>query len=758
MEFSPVANMVLQLVNQTNLSMFITGKAGTGKTTLLHEIVSTTHKNTIVVAPTGIAAINAKGVTIHSQFQLAPGCFIPDTIFNDSLQSQTQKFYNKTTIFSNSKMNAARLKVIQTLELLIIDEVSMLRADLLDAINFKLQKIRRKNTLFGGVQVVFIGDLLQLPPIYNNEEWSVLQNYYQNLYFFSAQCLKDNQPLYIELTEIYRQTDATFISILENLRNNKISDTDKNLLQKNIKPLFDIKNNPGYILLTTHNYKADDVNRSCLESIQKPIFKYEAKITGDFPEKIFPMDSVLSLKVGAQIMFLKNDLNVEKHYYNGKMGVIEKLSNDEIYVRFPENNKIIEVEKYEWKHIKYDVDPITQAIKEDVIGTFVHFPLKLAWAITIHKSQGLTFSKAALDVSQVFVPGQLYVALSRLTSLENMVLMNPLPLNGLKTDTVLLEYNLTVANEKTIHEFLTHGKQKFLIEMLQHCFNWHDLIKHFEMHVNSYQLDAEKSEKTKHANWANNLLTTFLEYYNLSQKFKNQLYNLSLNPMVEVTILLERVKAANQYFLPNLEKIHFNILEKLDSLQKTKHVKDFFLEVLELEVSLYQTILAILKAEQYIVASSAGLPINKINLQNDTIQNYKSNLLLKVRNIVKSKGSVLDDDSYYEVTLYESKTKKEPKLPKKSTLEETFELWQKNPNIDAIAQARTMSISTIEGHLAKLIKEKKIELNQLLNTEKIEQISSLFQKNPDKTIGELKDLCGDTFSWSELRYFKSYNI
>jgi ATP-dependent exoDNAse (exonuclease V) alpha subunit len=413
---SAEAHFVLQFINQTQQSVFLTGKAGTGKTTLLREIIQTTHKNTVVVAPTGIAALNAGGVTIHSMFQLPFGGFIPE---NSSPHfDQYSKFETKATLRRNFKMSGLKKTVIKNMELLIIDEVSMLRPDLLDAIDCVLQSVRKKSQPFGGVQALFIGDLLQLPPVIKDDEWRTLKNYYSGKFFFHSHFVQQNPPLYVELSKIFRQTDEKFISVLNNLRNNRITTADMTILNEFVKPNFDLKANEGYITLTTHNAKADNMNAQALKDLQGELFTYPATIVDDFPEKIFPVEHNLQLKVGAQIMFIKNDLSLEKRFFNGKMGIIKSLAKEEIVVHFPDDNKTIEVERYEWENIRYKIDDNTKEIEDEILGTFTHYPIKLAWAITVHKSQGLTFDKAALDVSQVFMPGQAYVALSRLRSLD----------------------------------------------------------------------------------------------------------------------------------------------------------------------------------------------------------------------------------------------------------------------------------------------------------------------------------------------------
>ena len=304
---SEAAAYTLQFINQTQKSIFLTGKAGTGKTTLLREIIATTHKNTVVVAPTGIAALNAGGVTIHSMFQLPFSAFIP-SYDEASKFTETVKFENKETLRRHFKMNNVKRNVIRNMELLIIDEVSMLRADLLDAIDFMMQTVRRNSKTFGGVQVLFIGDLLQLPPVIRDEEWRTLRNYYKGKFFFHSHAIQQNPPLYIELSKIYRQTDDTFISVLNNLRNNQITPQDIQVLNEYVQPDFDLKNNPGYITLTTHNAKADSINEQAINDLAGNEFAFQPFIVGDFPEKIFPVEENLKLKVGAQVMFVKNDI------------------------------------------------------------------------------------------------------------------------------------------------------------------------------------------------------------------------------------------------------------------------------------------------------------------------------------------------------------------------------------------------------------------------------------------------------------------
>ena len=531
---SEAAEYTLRFINQTHRSVFLTGKAGTGKTTLLREIIQTTHKNTVVVAPTGIAALNAGGVTIHSMFQLPFGGFIPDN--SAPHFSDTVKFETKSTLVRHFRMSGLKKSVIKNMELLIIDEVSMLRADLLDAIDFMMQSVRRKKVPFGGVQVLFIGDLLQLPPVIRDEEWSTLRKYYNGKFFFHSHVIQQNPPLYIELSKIFRQTDDAFISILNNLRNNQISQEDIKNLNEYVQPNFDLKANKGYITLTTHNAKADAMNAQALQDLEGKLEIFKPDVVDDFPEKIYPIEQNLQLKIGAQVMFVKNDLSLEKRYFNGKMGFIKSLSKEEILVHFPEENKTIEVEKYEWQNIRYKVNEMTKEIDEEVLGTFVHYPIKLAWAITVHKSQGLTFDKAALDVSQVFLPGQAYVALSRLRALNGLILLSPLRMNGISNDQDVMDYSLNKASEEALAESLQQDTKKYLHNFLKATFDWADLAQEWRNHQFSYNEKSEVSEKSKHAVWAKKQAESIGEVLDPSRKFYPNWTNY-LPPIISISTL-----------------------------------------------------------------------------------------------------------------------------------------------------------------------------------------------------------------------------
>lgn len=749
---SAEANYVLQFINQTNRSLFLTGKAGTGKTTLLKEIIKKTHKKTVVVAPTGIAALNAGGVTIHSMFQLPFGGFLPDSKATAQFSAGI-KFESKDTLRRHFKMSAVKRTVIQNMELLIIDEVSMLRSDLLDAIDFMLQSVRKKKTHFGGVQVLFIGDLLQLPPVIRDEEWRVLRNYYKGKFFFHAHVIQQYPPLYVELSKIFRQTEETFIHILNNLRNNTITSENTQFLNQFVNPNFDLKQNQGYITLTTHNNKADTINKQSINDLEGVSYYFGAKIVDDFPEKIFPLDQTLELKVGAQVMFIKNDLSFDKNYYNGKMGFIKSLSANEIFVHFPEENKTIEVERYEWENIRYNVNPLTKEIEEEVLGTFSHYPIKLAWAITIHKSQGLTFDKAALDVSQVFLPGQAYVALSRLRSLKGLILLSPLQVNGISSDEDVMEYATNKASEEILNQTLQQETKNYIHNYLKNSFNWAELAQEWRNHKFSY-LDSDVSAKSKHKNWAANQLELCDAILDPSVKFMNQLDKLFANELVDFEFINARIDAAYNYFFEKLDALMYQVLYKIEEVKRMKQMKQFYDELQTIEELQTNAILRLMKAKKMIETIVEKRPIEKETLYSSNIKSYKINKTERVFEDYKQNNEALISIKEDE-NLYLPKKKNSEKTVKKPTTQITYEMWVEKNSIEEIAQLRKLSPSTILGHFTKLIKDKAVAISDLMPQDKIERLIKEFENYNEESVTPMKEKLGDEFTWDELRMFRA---
>ena len=461
--------LATDFINATNRAVFLTGKAGTGKTTFLRQIKEHSHKQTAVVAPTGVAAINAGGSTIHSFFQLPFQPYLPEA----GKSKLGNAVSGKSELIGRIKLTTRRRKVLQELELLIIDEISMVRCDTLDAIDVILKHVRhRHNEPFGGVQMLVIGDMFQLSPVAVQHEWNELRQYYNSPYFFHSRVMMQMPPIYIELDKIYRQKNEDFIKVLNEVRNNNLSPEGYQLLQKRFDPQFIPGKNENYITLSTHNYIADKINIQELANVPGQLVTFSATVNGEYPENLYPIDKELKLKLGAKVMFIKNDLEKEKRYYNGKIGEITGIDEDTIAVKCADEIEPIIVGRYIWENLKSEVDPVTHQLDEKIIGTFQQFPLRLAWAITIHKSQGLTFEKAIIDAGKAFAPGQVYVALSRCTSLEGLVLKSPINSASLSNDQHIVRYSSSKPAVEEVQKFLLKEKTEFQQQLLVQLFDF----------------------------------------------------------------------------------------------------------------------------------------------------------------------------------------------------------------------------------------------------------------------------------------------
>ncbi|MCC8144109.1 MAG: AAA family ATPase [Tannerellaceae bacterium] len=452
-------NLALQLIEQTGNHLFLTGKAGTGKTTFLRNLRKASPKRMIVVAPTGVAAMNAGGVTIHSFFQLSFSPFIPADTPGTAIPASQLRF-------SKEKIN-----IIRSLDLLVIDEVSMVRADVLDAIDEVLRRYRDRRKPFGGVQLLLIGDIQQLAPVAKEEEWNILRNYYKSSFFFDSMALRECTYFCIELTHIYRQTDNEFITLLNNIRDNQLDEETLHLLNTRYKPGFTPKPDEGYITLTTHNIQARQLNEKRLQELEGRLYRYEAEIADEFPEYLYPTDKQLELKRGAQIMFIKNDTSGEKRYYNGKIGKIVLINPTKIVVADEQGQEMV-VEQEIWHHTKYTINQETKEITETIAGSFRQYPLKTAWAITIHKSQGLTFEHAIIDAGAAFSYGQVYVALSRCTSLEGLVLTSPIGRNALVGDRQIYDFVSSIPARQPDNQQVRQAELVYYKELLTELFDF----------------------------------------------------------------------------------------------------------------------------------------------------------------------------------------------------------------------------------------------------------------------------------------------
>ncbi len=735
---------ILTLVNQTNRNIFLTGKAGTGKTTLLHKIINTCYKNTVVVAPTGIAALNAGGVTIHSMFQLPFASFLP-TLSNPPIVNEFLRFENRFSLRKHFQMHKNKQQVIRNMELLIVDEVSMLRADVLDAMDYMLQFIRKDKRPFGGVQVLFIGDLLQLPPVVKQEEWEVLKHYYKGMYFFQSEVITQNPLLYVELETIYRQTDKLFISILNHLRENQLTSEDIKQLEKYVQPDFPKKHLKDYITLTTHNAKADAMNQREMSKLSSPLFSYEADIVDDFPEYLYPIEKVIQLKEGARVMFIKNDISGEHLFFNGKMGTVVSLSEGEITVKL-DGGRVINVERYEWENVRYKLNETTKDIEEERLGSFTQYPLRLAWAITIHKSQGLTFEKAILDLASVFAAGQAYVAFSRLRSLDGLVLLSSVSANGINNNGEVIGYAENKASEKEVQTACYTGKTEFLQENILNTFQWNTLLEEWVLHRNSYS--GEIGNKNLYKDWASQQLVRVQELVTVSEKFIKQLKTL-FNNATDVQHIFERVAKGITYFTPLLEQLWYEVLLVEGKIANQKKVKQFFTELKELDNSLSETLKKLFRLEQMVQLAQSDQPFNKEKIHSAKLETLYTELTGKINNILKNEKLFIGE--------YPLSKDDKPKKEKRSTYDITLQLWKKGKTVAEIAKERTLSQATIYSHIAKCIEQDKIAITEVLPEETINELNTIFKENEElTTLKSLYEKTEERYSWDELRLFRAY--
>jgi len=558
--------LAYQYAMYTHRNIFLTGKAGTGKTTFLRQLRLDTFKRNIVVAPTGVAAINANGVTIHSFFQLAPGLMPRNDI----------KFQ-----FSKHKLN-----ILRSLDLLIIDEISMVRCDLLDAIDEVLRRYQDRSKPFGGVQVLMIGDLQQLAPVATEDEWKILKERYQTPYFFSAKVFEQTNFTTIELKKVYRQDNEKFIHILNNVRDNKIDQETLDTLNSRYIENFHPDDKEGYITLTTHNAQAQVINQEHMDKLKTQPVSFKASTEGEFPETSYPTDFDLTLKVGAQVMFCKNDSSSEKRYYNGKIGRVGQIANNKVIVICEDakgEEDVIEVEPSEWTNAKYETNDETGEINEVIVGKFVQIPLKTAWAITIHKSQGLTFDKAIINAGRAFSFGQVYVALSRCRTLEGLVLSTPISRNVVMSDPTISSFNRQQEQNRPTMQQLSLDRKNYVGEIICSIFNFNKLQKNLDyvarladMYLDKIapeyvQLAKNTAEetRTKLTNVGNRFAFQICELMNLADSYED-------NPQLQ-----ERFKKGNAYFVTNSTEILTDFMEQEIPVMKNKQHKERYLSEFE---------------------------------------------------------------------------------------------------------------------------------------------------------------------------------
>ncbi|MEM8939917.1 MAG: helix-turn-helix domain-containing protein [Bacteroidota bacterium] len=711
-----MAELAATYVNTTDRHVFLTGKAGTGKTTFLKYIVNHTHKHTIIAAPTGIAAINAGGVTLHSLLQLPFGSFIPDNI---PLSASDSQITTPQTLFQNSKFNTTKRQLIKEIELLIIDEVSMLRADLLDCIDHTLRHLRRNSTPFGGVQLLFIGDLMQLPPVVKDDEKNLLTAFYPSLYFFEAKALKEVPPIHVELQKIFRQQDKVFINLLNRLRHNKQTPDDIQFLNRYYNADFNRTNHTGYIQLTTHNYRASKLNQQKLDALEANVYTFHAYVEGNFPESMYPTSQELRLKEGAQVMFIKNDPSGEGRFFNGKIGLISSLSEEEIWVKFDDESEV-HVTQYVWENKRYTLNKETNGIEETFLGSFEQYPIRLAWAVTVHKSQGLTFEKAILDLSGTFAPGQLYVALSRLTSLEGLVLSSPLPENPPEIDESLAQFNESTTKEKELEENLKKDQTSFLLNMGKAVFNFSSLIRELTYHERSFTKDESRSMKQKYSKWTKEIVKETLPLQKIGDGFIKELH-LILRANVYVDRLNERIEKAKTYFLSILSPIAEKVQLHLDTVTKEKKVKAYLKELGNLEDAFIKKIRDIERMSFLVTMLKKG------DVPSSDFKYSTSQLLTHNRKSV-------------------SKSQKD----KTPTASISYESYKQGKTIEEIANERNLTVGTIEGHLAQYVENGAIPIEDLVDAKKVEKIKEVLESEA-AGLGKIKSKLPKTYSYGEIR-------
>lgn len=793
---------------QTNQNIFLTGKAGTGKTTFLHRLRETTDKQMAVVAPTGVAAINAGGTTIHSFFQLPITPFFPTEL-------------GRKELISKQKMQSNKRRVLRELELLVIDEISMVRADVLDAIDTVLRHVRYRFTEpFGGVQMIVIGDMYQLSPVVQNEEWQILSQFYRGVYFFNSVVFQEKPFVHIEFEKIFRQKDIGFIRLLNEVRNNRLSLEGQKLLDSRYAPSFVPPTDDTYIVLTTHNYKSDRINSEELRKISSNSTTFQAEIRGEFPEKSFPAEEKLELKVGAKVMFIKNDTEFPRRFFNGKIGVITAWGKGIIHVKCPEDEDTIAVIPMEWENVRYQADKTTLQVSEELLGSFKQFPLRLAWAITIHKSQGLTFDKAVIDAEAAFTAGQVYVALSRCRSLEGLVLLSKIDLASIRNDSEVLQFSSGNFSMEQLESSYQSSRIDYYLSLLIQIFDF----KQMATTVSRWLMTTHDSVPA-FGDETTGFLRSLKEQVDLLREVGQQ-FGIQITQLVQAIPFNEealnlRLEASETYFSKKLNELT-EILKQspavTDSREKAKVYDEALMDVFtEVEKKKYwiKGVRNGFSVEKYFgLRKSFELPEIKISAysRNQTKKKIRSKhpelmgMLFELRNFIvdetgmpiylvansktivemadylpQTKSDLLKINGFGEVkyekfgeqflevirdyceenglepdmpVLFEKekKTKKEkkPKVKKGDSALISLEQYHAGRTITEIAGERNLTHGTIAGHLNQFVEKGELNITNFVSAEKLEKARSLVE-NSDYD-GSVFGLLNEYFEQQEIPF------
>lgn len=741
-------NLAWQFIEGTDVSVFLTGRAGTGKTTFLRRLRQLAPKRIVVVAPTGVAAINAEGVTMHSFFQLPFTPYIPGTTYREGN--------------NHYKMGRDKKNLLRTMDLLIIDEISMVRADLLDAVDSVLRKYRDRNRPFGGVQLLMIGDLQQLAPVVKDDEWQMLREHYETPYFFSSLALKQLNYVTIELQRVYRQQDQHFIDLLSAIRNNAIDQHVMEALGSRYIPNFVAPRGEDWIHLTTHNRTAQDFNTHQLQLLEGPSFTYFSSVDGDFPDYAYPADSMITLRRGAQVMFIKNDPSAAHAFYNGKIGIVTSIDADRIAVMCKGDNNSIDVPILEWENTKFTVDDTTKEIREEVIGTFRQYPLRLAWAITIHKSQGLTFDHAILDINDSFAHGQVYVALSRCRTLEGLVLSRPLRINSVISDQQVTDYMKRSLDEATHAESqLEEMRRRYFDTLLAELFSFdhlHSTLAYVIRVVDEHLYHQQPQYLT--------LLKGMMQRFEteirvVGERFRAQCNNIlaQSNDYAHDATLTERTKKAAVYFADKIEEIILPLVRKGTFAIGNKSVERQFGNAYDAFVTDYRIKAATLDAcandgfalKTYLTSKAKAM-VEEKPADKRKARRSKSSTSTKSTRQPKAESTPFDIPQSTHKS-FKTKAAAQPKAPKLSTVEQTLILFTQTNDVEQVAQMRQLAESTIYSHLAQLVGDGRLPIDRVVSPARQQVIQKAIeaydrQETVERTI---KDFLPEDYKYGEIR-------